>query len=1004
MLNPENEPLCIDLLRPSVRLPIFINQTSPISIELLRIDLESNLNETITISSKQARKLKKLADREFGKKDTASPRVLRYPVKQTGLYRLIKVVDESSLEVQRGISDTLVVQCPSASIQAASRDKCRGELSDFYIQLDATPPLKIKYSKTVNNEDQSSVFLSVHPESLDTPLAQKQTSGAPIKFTTGEVNMSWARTQHIDIPVNETLGIAGGWRYSIEEIHDGCGNVVNYTQSDEFNSNRAPKRIGLEQVFLVHERPRIALDQCSLQNPIMVAKGRAKRLPFWFNPTGQYDSGSGQYHISYSYTSQVEETANGAVGTEIKHTEVTISPSDRGPEIYDTGIYAINSVSTDFCSGEVLEPSSCLLLNPPEPNLSIASETIPHNCAGNSIGLRVSFDLIGTPPFVISYSSQRQGGSTDRRNEIVNSLRTQLEFKPRDAGHYTYEFLEITDAVYSAPRSLKHKQLKLEQDVRPTAWARFTSSSPRKSACFQEPVSFDINLTGEAPWILEYDIVHDGKRQKYKIKDITTDLYTLTTPSLIKGGQYSLTLTSVMDASACRIVLDQEAKIEVRHQRPTAAFGNIEGQRSAFALEGKRLDLPVRLSGEGPWTVTYSKLGEPGRPLRRKRMISTNDFIEADSQDTYRITEIYDKTCPGSIDNKANQFEVLWIARPTMRLSESQSVFDQGGQSTKQAVCEGDQDVVEIALAGNPPFLLRYEVYGKPSRGLTWKSRRQETVGLHSSSIKMETIEAGHYEYSFSELSDRLYEHENRRFSPLVLHQEVNSRPSATFADASKVYSFCRERRLGEEAIPISLVGKPPFSLEMGIRHHGTAKPEVVRIPNIENNHYSFLIPPRSLSLGTHSVTIRKVRDANGCQEISESGGPTIRVNMVDVPTISPMESISDFCVGDRISFALAGTPPFSVFYIFEGINHKVGSSTTTFRRLADKPGNFTITAVSDKASTDSCRAPIKITKMIHELPSVRISRGRTAEIDIHEGGEAELLFEFGGSPPFEFT
>jgi nucleoporin POM152 len=37
-------------------------------------------------------------------------------------------------------------------------------------------------------------------------------------------------------------------------------------------------------------------------------------------------------------------------------------------------------------------------------------------------------------------------------------------------------------------------------------------------------------------------------------------------------------------------------------------------------------------------------------------------------------------------------------------------------------------------------------------------------------------------------------------------------------------------------------------------------------------------------------------------------------------------------------------------------------------------------------------------------MPSVKISKGRHVEVDIHEGGEAEILFEFWGTPPFEFT
>ena len=41
---------------------------------------------------------------------------------------------------------------------------------------------------------------------------------------------------------------------------------------------------------------------------------------------------------------------------------------------------------------------------------------------------------------------------------------------------------------------------------------------------------------------------------------------------------------------------------------------------------------------------------------------------------------------------------------------------------------------------------------------------------------------------------------------------------------------------------------------------------------------------------------------------------------------------------------------------------------------------------------------------MVHEMPSVKISKGRQVEVDIHEGGQAEIQFDFWGTPPFEFT
>lgn len=266
----------------------------------------------------------------------------------------------------------------------------------------------------------------------------------------------------------------------------------------------------------------------------------------------------------------------------------------------------------------------------------------------------------------------------------------------------------------------------------------------------------------------------------------------------------------------------------------------------------------------------------------------------------------------------------------------------------------------------------------------------------------MDTSKAGVYEYMFSELSDNMYDHDSNKFKPLVLEQKVNRKPSAHFAKPGQSYKYCKEEISGDEVIPIKLEGVAPFYLEVDIKHQSTARPETVKIANIASNRYDFRIPHNVLSLGIHQVSVRKVRDSRGCQQKTEYGAPHVQVQVYDIPTIYPLESRADYCVGERISYTLSGTAPFEIFYSFEGVQRKAKSPNTAFRRIAEKPGNFTITAVSDKAS--ECKAQTKISKIIHEMPSAKISQGRQLEVDIHEGGEAEMLFEFWGTPPFEFT
>lgn len=201
--------------------------------------------------------------------------------------------------------------------------------------------------------------------------------------------------------------------------------------------------------------------------------------------------------------------------------------------------------------------------------------------------------------------------------------------------------------------------------------------------------------------------------------------------------------------------------------------------------------------------------------------------------------------------------------------------------------------------------------------------------------------------------------------------------------------------------IPITLTGVPPFYVEVEIKHQVGSPPETYRIPAIQTNTYGMSIPRQHLRLGNQQLLLRTVRDARGCQRKYEVGGPSIQVQLYDAPSIYPLESRRDYCVGERIAYTLSGTPPFDIAYDFNG-QWNAKSHTTSFRRIAEKPGEFVITSVSDKAS--ECRAAVNIPKTIHPLPSVQISRGKNSRVDIHEGNEVDILFEFWGSPPFEFT
>jgi nucleoporin POM152 len=368
-LNPMGNCFCLDQAKPVVHLPIVINQTTPILIEIVRSDIETNLNETITITAKQAKNLKKSADKLASKQDPDGPRTLLYPVKKTGLYWLKKVVDVSKLEVRRRNSQALIVTCPKARMRPSALDKCRGELSDITMEVEGLAPMKLKYSKTIDNENKGFSFQTVQPDNIQSPYGFQQS--LEMVSLHEETDLEWARPMTIRVPLNESLTSTGRWIYSIDEIHDACGNVANFTFVGEDGDKPSDQKL-VEIGFEVHERPRLHLKDFDVQNPMRAPKGAHAELRISFDNNRKSKS-EAPYLVSYEFIPQEdiqsgEERASNAVMVE----EMVAHEKDY-PYVNQAGLYTLKTVRSQFCAGEVVEPSSVLLVNPPRPELLITS-------------------------------------------------------------------------------------------------------------------------------------------------------------------------------------------------------------------------------------------------------------------------------------------------------------------------------------------------------------------------------------------------------------------------------------------------------------------------------------------------------------------------------------------------------------------------------------------------------------------------------------------------------
>lgn len=702
ILNPDHLPFCIDQSSPTAALPIQFNQTSPTLVEIFHVDFDTNVNETITIKSKELQKLQKQARK---KTPQAQDLVINYTVRKPGLYRLQKVIDDAKLEVQRHITDTLVVTCPQVSIQHSPPDRCIGDLSDMIISVKGVPPMKLVYSRTVDRKDSSFHFQSIQPENLVSPLLGSPDTVSMISRDNEDV--SWGRSYAIDVRLNESMTPGGRWLYSIDEVHDATGNIANFSARGEEGEHIYPKGSHLEHALTVHGRPKVQMDGCDTGHPLKLAKGSAVALPINFSPLGD-TLGNSEHTITWQFTPIDKLTASGDHGEHSVLQDFTAKTPQQKPKIDKPGLYTLTNIRSRFCEGEIKEPASCLLVNPPEPDLVIASEDIYDKCAGSSIGLTVDLDLIGTPPFTVRYEAVHDKQVTQHTVQVPG-LRHQLELKPKDAGHFMYRFTAIDDQIY-AGHVLRRDDLTLEQDVKPPASAFFAKylDSEKITSCIEESVDFEVFLLGEPPFSLEYELVHDGKRTKHRIKDIEKTRYQISTGPLNHGGDYSVALASIQDKTGCKVFLSSRVKVEVRRQRPKVSFAQLDGKREVMTLEAKKVALPLRLEGEAPFKVGYRNQDSSGQIIE-KTLFTNNAFLEVDERGTYELVYVRDKNCPGTVDSATPRFSVDWIMRPELKIPNSAGLTQEHDLYIKREVCEGDVDALELNIKGKTVFHRAYE-------------------------------------------------------------------------------------------------------------------------------------------------------------------------------------------------------------------------------------------------------------------------------------------------------
>lgn len=180
--------------------------------------------------------------------------------------------------------------------------------------------------------------------------------------------------------------------------------------------------------------------------------------------------------------------------------------------------------------------------------------TLNDACAG-SIGLKASALLTGEPPFKIHYQvthkRDRSHERTTTHTRVVQNTHDEIVFQPEHIGSYTWQALRLEDSSYKGAQAQdlrSNKDLQAMTTVHPLASAKWAVSKDEEARnCEGKTVEAQVELTGDAPFSLEYQVQYGNKRETKSVNNLSDKSVKLEVPIPSKldknGGTMTLSLS-----------------------------------------------------------------------------------------------------------------------------------------------------------------------------------------------------------------------------------------------------------------------------------------------------------------------------------------------------------------------------------------------------------------------------------------------------------------------------
>ncbi|KLO20595.1 hypothetical protein SCHPADRAFT_863370 [Schizopora paradoxa] len=1043
-LNPGSLSFCLGAPSNFVLVPILLNNTKPSHIRYSIRQLGSEKVENVDLNTRDLKAIESTRLESLQLTKTAAPQqaeeyneddwdeedeeeapphtnllgysnydleetqgISHLKISKPGIIRLERVLDAPTSNLARVLPNEITIApCPQASFVAdkisnGDAIRCLGESEELSVKLVGVPPLSVKYFGETNGQRE---YFSVD-----------QIEGKP--------GME-GQAQELRVPLDMSFDVAGIRQYTLHQVYDGLGNMrtLGSLPSTRSPDEKTPTPSEYTRSVTVLRRAGVSFKDCGPGKPSSLLIGSEAHLQLASRDTDPKDS---PLAVTIAYRPpSTNTTAKNAVSPWRK---VISYPSGRSSfpiNVTAPGEYSVVGVKGQTCPGDVLSPDTCKVVEEPHPSAEIELKRI-HECSGDT-GVSAYLVMQGKPPFQVHYKQKRNDEAEKEMSRVFQGSRGDITLQPENSGRYSYWFTHLSDANY---KRIKLDGPSISQTVHPLASASFvfhgaTGTGNRRAinSCSGNTVDVEVDFRGDSPWNLELqvsgpngvDTIHLPGLQKSR------ERIKVPIPRSIddEGGSFQIDLVSVEDVHGCKKALAVPGmSVNVRRVKPSARFYSQTGQRTTTVLEGKSVQLPLRLSGDGPWRIKYQRT-DPADLPRTTMIHSPNDHLSIDKKGVYKLLEVSDSQCPGVVDEEASEYTVDWIPRPSITLSQDSVVTYDGynGSFIRAPICEGSDDFVDLDMTGRPPFQILYNVARESEVGGT-RILDQPVISSVQSRTRLQllTSQAGRIFYEIKQIGDANYplaqnkDHVIPRNDRLLFEQSVIGRASAQFKKSARLSHCLRDTFVPSDPLSsddiILLDGQPPFSLDLSIKSLATSHIHRETV-EIREAQWKVNLPKYIFtSIGPHQVTIEAVRDASSCkQSVTDPLRKSIWVDVAESAAIVPYDRREHFCVGDVAQFQMEGSPPWTVGYKVNKKYHEQVAKSSPFILTPQQPGNVSIVSVSHQHKM--CRSTVEnIEFQVHALPSAQIANGRDYFEDIHEGTyQAHIVFTLEGEPPFTFT